>query len=224
MVRMVDGTPRPFGDDKPPKGNRAVAGAAIAVVLSALAGGGAGTAASVGGTIDDLNVKTPRSEAELRVSGTNESLKATIRLKRMGLHYTRLDADSDNRCDTHSDGDVQSFFRAHPCLRIERMIIETPLDKDIVVRFATATITMPDDSTAIGLYSLLAQGGHRGNITPLSRELSQEHGKYRHIPFTGPTHLTRNDTTVITTQVEPVGRTPGADVLANLATSLLVGL
>lgn len=164
MVRMVDGTPRPFGDDKPPKGNRAVAGAAIAVVLSALAGGGAGTAASVGGTIDDLNVKTPRSEAELRVSGTNESLKATIRLKRMGLHYTRLDADSDNRCDTHSDGDVQSFFRAHPCLRIER------------------------------------------------------------IPFTGPTHLTRNDTTVITTQVEPVGRTPGADVLANLATSLLVGL
>ena len=195
-------------------------GVAAALVVSAVAGGGAGTAASASGATDEFSIRTPRSESDLRVSGNKESIKATIRLKRMGLHPTTLDADSDKRCDTHSDGDVQSFFRAHPCIEMQRMIIETPLDKGIIVRFATATIKMPDYGTTTGLYELLSQGGRRGNITPLSRE----RGKYRHIPFAGPTHLSWYDTTVITTQVQPVGRTPGADVLAKLGTSLLFGL
>ncbi len=109
MVRTVDAIPRPFGDDEPPKGNGAVMGVAVAIVVSAIVGGGV-DAASVSGAVDEFSISTrSRGQTEVRIKGDDDALKATIRLRRMGGHPVKLDARSDKSCADYSEGDVQVF-------------------------------------------------------------------------------------------------------------------
>lgn len=68
----IKGIPRPFGDNELPKENGAVAGAAVAIVLPALIGGGVGDAASIS-AVDEFSI-------------------STTRLRRMGGHPMKLDA------------------------------------------------------------------------------------------------------------------------------------
>jgi hypothetical protein len=79
---------------------------------------------------------------------------------------------------------------------------------------------MPDYTSAEGLSALLIKDGG-GDITPLS----PKGGRYRHVPFiSASSHTTWHDTVVINTRIQGVGRTPGADLLASLATSVLFSL
>ncbi len=79
---------------------------------------------------------------------------------------------------------------------------------------------MSDYDTAIDLHALLLQEGS-GQIIPLS----SKGGKYRHVPFTSGTSTTiLHGTAVVNIQTQAVGRTPGAKVLAFLATGVLFSL
>jgi hypothetical protein len=137
----------------------------------------------------------------------------------MGGHPTTLDAQSDKNCYDYSDGDVQLFFRKNNCTYLYRTLIEYK-DGNYVIRFLIATIEMPSYDTAIDLHALLSREGG-GNITPLS----SNSGKYRNVPFVSGTSTTiLQGTGVVNIQAEAVGRTPGADVLAFLATDVIFGL
>jgi hypothetical protein len=221
VVRTIGGIPRPIGDDKPPKGNGAVAGAAVAIALAAVAGGGAGSAAAASGAAEEfsLGVRIPRSQTAVRIRGSNDSRKVTFRLQRLGHHPTTLDAQSDTVCDPYADGEAQRYLVEHRCVSIHRTLIEIR-EGNYAVRFATAMIEMPDYTSAEGLSALLIKDGG-GDITPLS----PKGGRYRHVPFiSASSHTTWHDTVVINTRVQGVGRTPGADLLASLATSVLFSL
>lgn len=210
------------------KGIRAIVGTAVLLVVTGVAGGTAGSAASASGAVDEFGgTRVSRSESEARTSGikarirgANDSIRATFRLRRSGGHPTTLDEQSDkNHCADYSDGDVQLFFRKHQCTSLHRTLIEYR-EGNYVIRFLIATIEMPDYNTASDLYALLSRDG-RGNIIPLS----PKGGKYRHVPFTsGWSTTTVHDTTVINVRTQVVGHTPGAEVLASLATGVLLSL
>ena len=202
------------------KGNAVAMGAAVAIVVSAFLGGGVGGATSVS-AVDEFSISTrsPRGQTEVRIKGDDDAVKATTRLRLRGGHPIKLDARSDKNCGDYSDGDLQRFFRAHPCISLYRTLIEYT-EGNYVIRFLIATIEMPDYDTAIDLHALLSREGG-GNITPLS----SNSGKYHNVPFVSGTSTTiLQGTGVVNIQAEAVGRTPGAKVLVFLATDVLYSL
>ncbi len=203
------------------KGIRAIVGVAAVLVVSAVAGGGAASAAAASGAAEEfsLGARIPRSQTAVRIRGSNDSLKITIRLQRLGHHPTTLDAQSGTVCDPYASGEAHRYLVEHRCVSIHRTLIEIR-ERNYAVRFATATIEMPAYLSAQDLRALLAKKGG-GDITPLL----PKGGKYLHIPFiSASSHTTCHDAVVINTRVQGVGRTPGTDVLASLATSVLFSL
>ncbi|HEX5348519.1 MAG TPA: hypothetical protein VFW64_15665 [Pseudonocardiaceae bacterium] len=192
----------------------------MAIVVSAFLGGSVGDAASVS-AVDEFSISTrsPRGQTEVRIKGDDDAVKATTRLRLRGGHPIKLDARADKNCADYSNGDLQRFFRAHPCISLYRTLVEYA-EGDYVIRFLIATIEMPDYDTAIDLHALLSREGG-GNITPLS----SNSGKYRNVPFISGTSTTiLNGTAVINIQTEAVGRTPGDALLAFLATDVIYSL
>ncbi len=236
MVRVINGIKVPIGDDRPPKGRGAAAGTAVAIVLSAVAGGSAGSAAVVGGAAEqvsaggtrisrsqeagEFSVRARTSQGRtVRIRGSDDSLNVTFRLRSLGHHPTTLNAESDTVCDRYADGEVHRYLAEHRCVSIHRTLIEVE-EGNYSVRFATATIEMPDYLSAQDLSALLIKDGG-GDITPLS----PKDGRHRYVPFvSASSHTTCYDTVVINTRVQGGGRTLGADVLASLATSVLFSL
>jgi hypothetical protein len=155
-------------------GSNAVAmGVAVTLVASALAGGGVGGAGIP---------RASRSQSQARTSITDitsDTVRATIRLQRMGRYHGTVDlSDDDSACDAHSYGDIHQFFTAHRCRSLTRGLVEIR-DKNYVVLIAIATVDMPDYATAMELHTLLFDDGN-GGITQLSRE----RGRYRRVAFT----------------------------------------
>lgn len=177
MVREIDGIKVPIGDDRPPKGRRAVLGTAVAIVLSAVAGGGVSGATSASGSLT-------RSGSQTRTTITSvadDTLRATIRLQRLGRYQASVQMSSDGSdCTSHSYGEVHRFFLTNPCRSLHRGLAEVHdrRDRRYVILIAIATVDMPDHDSAINLKKLLARFG-KGDITQLSRE----RGDYRHITF-----------------------------------------
>jgi hypothetical protein len=201
------------------KGNVVAMGAAVAIVVSGLISGGVGGATSVS-AVDEFSISTrsPRGQTEVRIKGDDDAVKATTRLRLRGGHPINLDARADKNCADYSNGDLRVFFNNNHCTSLYRTLVEYK-EGNYVIRFLIATIEMPDYNTAIGLNALLSREGG-GNITPLSNS-----GKYRSIPFTSGTSTTiLQGTAVINIQTEAVGRTPGDELLAFLATDVIYSL
>ena len=202
------------------KGNAVAMGAAVAIAVSAFLGGGVGSVTSVS-AVDEFSISTrsPRGQTEVRIKGDDDAVKATTRLWLRGGHPIKLDARADKSCADYSNGDLQRFFHAHPCISLYRTLIEYA-EGNYVIRFLIATIEMPEYDTAIDLHALLSREGG-GNITPLS----SNSGKYRNVPFISGTSTTiLHGTAVINIQTEAVGRTPGDALLAFLATDVIYSL
>lgn len=205
------------------KGIRAIVGTAVFLVVSAVAGGGAGTAAAAAsesaGEVG-INANTARGQTEVRIKGSGDRLKATLRLRRLGRHPTRFQSQSTKDCASYSSGEVHAYLTKHKCISLNRTFVETG-EKSYEVQFSIATIEMPDDTTAADLHALLVRDG-AGNITPLF----PKDGKYRHIPITAapPSKTTLHDDTVINIQGRGLGGAPSAALVASLATSVLFSL
>jgi hypothetical protein len=218
------------------KSSKPVAGAAVAVVLAAVAGGGtAGSAAAASGAADEfsaprtsqsqeanefsLKPRNPRGGPEIRVKGDDDSIRASIRLRHLGRHPVTLDSRNGFDCRPLSDGEIHQYFLKHQCVSINRTLMEIR-EKDYAIRFSIATIEMPDSKTAEALHDLFLKDG-AGGIIPLR----SESGKYHHVPFlTARSSTTLQDSTVINIRTQGMGRTPGAEAVASLATSVLFGL
>jgi hypothetical protein len=207
----------------------------VAIVLSAVAGSGAAGATAASGTAgelsagtritqsqqaDEFNIRARTSQGRtVHIRGSDDSLNAAFRLQRLGHHPTRLDSQSDTTCDQYANGEVQRYLVEHRCVSINRTLIEIR-EKNHAVRFATATIEMPDYLSAQDLSALLVKKGS-GDITPLL----PKGGKYLHVPFTSATSdTTWHDTVVINTRVQGVGRTPSTAALSSLAIDVLFSL
>jgi hypothetical protein len=225
---MVGGIPRPFGEDEPPKGNKAVAAAAVVFALSGLAGGGLG-AATAGEASGELSVRAPRSESnaaragrtevDAQISGIRDALKVTSRLRRSGYRVTFQAEHKDHACADNSDGDVQVFFRENECLSLYRVVYEIQ-DRYNTYLLSMTTVIMPNEQTAITLQELLDQGtsGAINLLIPPS-------GKYRDFPFIHTrASTTRNAATVTTFDLKPVGRTLGSAVLDALLSNAKIAL
>ncbi|MGH3789080.1 MAG: hypothetical protein ACRDRG_21570 [Pseudonocardiaceae bacterium] len=172
----------------------------MAIVLSAVAGGGVSSAASTSGSLT-------RSGSQTRTTITtvaDDTLRATVRLQRLGRYRASVQMTSDvTDCAAHSYGEVHRFFLANPCLRLYRGLVQVQ-DREHVLLIAIATVEMPDYDTATRLKELFARSGN-GDVTQLSRE----RGRYRYVTFDhASTKLTRRGTSVSVVQAQPVGLTP----------------
>ena len=173
--------------------------AAVIVALAAAFGSGSGTSISSG--------SGARAAQGTRGKARDRSSTAAVqRLARSGFQVRERATDAGSDCAAHSYGQVQEFFRTHPCEAYFRSLLEVR-EGPAVVLVAIAWVDMPDAEQARRLKALMDRHG-TGNLT----ELSRERGGQR---FTGMHYTSaREDTTVINVQAEPVGRTRVAITLA----------
>jgi hypothetical protein len=194
---------------------------ALAVMLAT------GAESGVGGV--GLDVAGPKSSAGDKVKGRDHTrgdgsgeergkakdrstARVTARLIRKGLRVDKPAVHGDTDCVAHSYGQVQDFFRTHPCTALFRALLDVRDKRGNLAILAVAWVDMPDPEQARQLQQLLDRGG-TGNVT----ELSRERGGQR---FSGDYYRsTREGNTVINVQAEPVGRARAALALAELAAS-----
>ena len=134
-------------------------------------------------------------------------------MERIGLRVRPHLEVADTDCAAHSYGEVQKWFREHPCEALFRTLLEVRNHRDALVLVAVAWVDMPSTAQAVALKRLVDRPGS-GNIT----ELSREGGRYRNVRFTGMSYASRIiDNTVINAQAEPVGGGALAVELATIA-------
>lgn len=211
---------QPRGDDGRwiPRGGGALAAALTLAVALAVGGAGIGAGAagpagaagggsSVGGGARAQGGSSTSVRGKARDRSTAHS---TARLVRKGLRVREHGVDAETNCAAHSYGQVQDFFRAHPCTALFRALLEIRDNRGNVALVAVAWVDMPDPDQTRQLQQLMDRDG-TGNIT----ELSRENGRQR---FGGDYYRSaREETTVVNVQAEPVGRTRAAFALAKLA-------
>lgn len=202
----------PDGRWIPRGGSTFVVALALGVALATGAGpgvgaGGSSGGSSAGGSARSQGSKTTTARGKARDRST---ARVAARLTRSGLRVRERGADADSDCVAHSYGQVQDFFRAHPCTALFRALLEVRDNRGNLAVLAVAWVDMPDADEARQLQRLMDRGG-TGNIT----ELSRERGGQR---FSGDHYRSiREDTTVVNVQAEPVGRARAALTLARLA-------
>lgn len=167
-----------------------------------------------------LDMNGPGDRIRIRVKGSDDDVKARLRLRQLGQHPTRFESESTADCALYSSGEIRTFLTNHHCISLNRTFVEVG-EKDYAIQFFIATIKMRDDKTAADLHALFLRDG-TGSMTPLF----PKDGKYRHVPVTEapPSQTTLHDDTVINIQGNGLGRTPGAALVASLATSVLFSL
>jgi len=190
---------------------------ATALVLVALASAGGGTTVAVGSVVGGSGVSAS-AELGVRVNAKardRSSRSVVRRLERVGLRVRPQFEVADGGCVAHSYGEVQRWFREHPCDALFRALFEVRDRHGGLVLLAVAWVDMPDEAQAVELKHLIDRHG-TGNVT----ELSRERGRYRNVRFTGEHYASRReDTTVVNAQAQPVGRGARAADLAELVRS-----
>jgi hypothetical protein len=198
------------GSDPGNKGSGVVVAISVALVISA---GGA----SVGATASSSSASGGSggaSRSSMRAS-SQDSAAAQARLASRGVRITARLTDDSNDCAGHSYGQVQQFFRDHPCTKLHRAQFEVRDSKGDVVLVPVAWVAMPTDDDAEALKQLLDQGG-TGNV----KELSRERGRYRAVRYTGDAYASRRDGTVVANaQAQPVARGWTGLTLTTIATN-----
>jgi hypothetical protein len=194
----------------------------LALVLGFAAAGG--SAAGAGGAASAV------SAAERSVGGTQargsrskgraqdrSTARVVQRLKSRGLRVNERGVDASHDCVAHSYGQVQQFFRQHPCTAVYRALLEVH-DRQATVLLAVAWVDMPDEAQALQYKRLVDRHG-TGNIT----ELTKEGGPYARVQWTGNHYASTIDgATVVNVQAEPVGRTAQLTRLAEVAAQTTV--
>jgi hypothetical protein len=153
-------------------------------------------------------------QPSVRVStGTVQaSLKrTTITLSASGYGGYYLPPEFDNNCASHSYGQVQNFFRSHPCRWLARAYIVVRDHNQGLALVAISWVDMPTFSLSMEYKHMVDTPG-TGNIT----ELSRESGSYRNVAFTGNGYLSGIiGTAVWNVQVQPIS-SASAEVLKKI--------
>lgn len=207
MVRVVNGKPRPFGDDQKKKGAGPLVAGAVALVVALGAGGGAigaGTAADAAAAARSAGSarSAPKSSrgAERRISPSDIARK----LQRVARTAKVSNPDAGTDCAAHAYGQVQEWLRRHPCVGFARTMAELELTGGVRVLVAVAAVEMPDGDEARELRALMDRNG-TGNLT----ELSKVRGRFTRVDYAGAAYRSRIDGTVVVNaqaQVAVAGR------------------
>ena len=192
----------------------------LGVVLATGGGGGGGGAGGAASSADSSvgsggRAHGGKNTSERGKAKERSTARITARLIQKGLRVRERGVRADTDCVAHSYGQVQDFFRAHPCTALFRALLEVRDNRGNLALLAVAWVDMPDPDEARQLQQLMDRGG-TGNIT----ELSRERGGQR---FSGDYYRSaRDDTTVVNVQAEPVGRARATLALAELAADATV--
>ncbi|WP_410619619.1 hypothetical protein [Amycolatopsis sp. cmx-8-4] len=210
MVRMVGGKPRPFGDDKKPKGRAAllvaaVVGTAAAGGTALSAGGGAASVESGGGS----SLQARNSGKESARKGKHEDA-----MKRLGLKTLKKVAKRELKCAPYAFGQVQEFFVRHPCKSLSRMLLAVADGGGNTVVVTIAWVRMPKAVDARELRDLADRDGS-GNIYALPDALLKQAG----VRFTGDHYASRLDSSLLViAEATSGGGRPADAVLEDAAT------
>ncbi|WIY01549.1 hypothetical protein QRX60_47290 [Amycolatopsis mongoliensis] len=202
MVRTVDGKPKPFGEDKPPKGRAALL--AAAVVGAAAAGGTAlsGGAASIeSGGGSSLQARNAGKESARK--GKHEDA-----MKRLGLKTLKKIAKRELKCAPYAFGQVRQFFLRHPCKALSRMLLAVGDGAGNTVVVTIAWVRMPKAAEARDLRDLADRDGS-GNIYALPDALLKRAG----VRFTGEHYESRLDGSLLVIAEAAGGGHPDPAVL-----------
>lgn len=199
------------GSAKGGKGGGVVVALGVALALGA-GGATAGGALTSSGSASISAAGSGRSGSQV---GRRDSSAAEARLAARGVRISTRLTDDASDCVAHSYGQVQQFFRQHPCAALHRAQFEVRDTKGDVALVPVAWVEMPTEAEARSLDRLLDRDG-TGNIT----ELSRESGRYRTVRYTGAAYASdRNGTVVVNAQAEPVARGWAGLALATVVTN-----
>jgi hypothetical protein len=200
-------------------GGTVAAAAALALALFAGGGGllgvgsGAGSAGSGSSVGNGARAQGGSGSSARGKARDRSTARVTARLVKEGLQVRERGVDARTDCVAHSYGEVQDYFRAHPCTALFRALFEVRDSRGGVALVAVAWVDMPDPGQAGRLKVLMDRDGG-GNVT----ELSRENGGQR---FTGQHYRSAiEDSTVVNVQAEPIGRAAAALALARTAADL----
>jgi hypothetical protein len=169
------------------------------VVVLGAGGATAGGVISAGAGVSARSTTATRGDTRI---SSRDSAAAEARLAARGVRVTARATDDASDCVAHSYGQVQDFFRRHPCSALVRAQLELQDRRGDVVLVPIAWVEMPTADEAGALKTLL-DGSGTGNIT----ELSREQGRYRSVRYTGSAYASRLDgRIVVNAQAEPVAR------------------
>ena len=168
----------------------------ISIGLRVSSSGGAnpsGSSAAGGEGQADVRFSTGDVQASLK--------RTTIALSASGYGGYYLVPEFDNNCASHSYGQVQAFFRSHPCRWLARAYIVVRENNQDLALVAISWVDMPTSSSAME-YKHMVDAPGTGNIT----ELSRDGGPYRNVVFRGNYYLSGIiGTDVWNVQVQPIG-------------------
>lgn len=189
------------GGSKPGRKSNGGIVVAIGVAVAVSAGGvTAGASTATSGSSASAN-SASGARGSSRVS-SRDSAAAEARLVRQGTRVSARVTDDSADCVTHSYGQVQQFFREHPCAGLHRAQFELRDRNGDVLLVPVSWVEMPDAASARALKQLV-DGNGTGNVT----ELSRESGRYRAVRYTGDVYASRRKgTVVVNAQAQPVAR------------------
>jgi hypothetical protein len=144
-------------------------GAAFGVGSGTFGASSGATAGSGGSSISSGSGSAQTARGTRGKARDRSSASAVQRLTRSGLKVRERQTDARSDCAAHSYGQVEVFFRAHPCEALFRTLLEVRDGRGAVALVAVAWVDMPDAEQARQLKALMDRPG-TGNITELSRE------------------------------------------------------
>jgi hypothetical protein len=215
------------GGSDPGNGKSSGGGAVLAISIAVALGAGGitatGTATLTSGTSSassSSSTSSSSSNARTKSRGSSQDTQAVEgRLVRQGFRVNVKATSDGTDCVDHSYGQVQNFFRQHPCSALYRAYFEVQDRQGDTVLVAVSWVRMPDGSSASALKHLTDAPG-TGNVT----ELSREEGKYRSIRYTGLIYTSALDTSgtvFVNVQAQPVARGATGVELTSLVTNAL---
>jgi len=123
-----------------------------------------------------------------------------------GYKHVDLAEQYDTSCEQHSYGQVEEFFKSHPCSWVARAYVAVHDNSLGEVLVALSWVRMPSTSSAAAYKSLVDAAG-TGNITELSRDT----GPYQTVKYDGQFYISGLvASSVWNVQVQPVGAIPTA--------------
>ncbi len=178
------------------KGGAAIA--AVAVGLAVVGGAGLTTGGGVtGGSATSAHGKSAGKDAA-RKGQRGEAWN------RIGLRQLRQTAHAATTCGAHSYGQVQQFFRTHPCRKLDRLLLAIGDTRGNTVVVSIAWVRMPSAGTAAELKELADTDG-TGNVEPLAAGALGLTG----VEFTGRYYGSRRDgSLVVIAEAAPGGGRP----------------
>jgi hypothetical protein len=148
----------------------------------------------------------PAAAAPTANVALNDFKNARTALLAAGYKHVDVAEEYDASCEQHSYGQVEGFFKSHPCdwvVRAYLAVHDSNLGEALV---ALSWVVMPNASLAAA-YKTLVDAKGTGNITELSRDT----GLYRSVKYDGQFYLSGlAASSVWNVEVEPVGAIPTA--------------